>query len=44
MNRCGWVYGDYIMCCPARAAIGIAGLNKTYQIEVINPVAWKVAP
>jgi enamine deaminase RidA (YjgF/YER057c/UK114 family) len=38
------VYREYIKCCPARAAIGIAELNKTYQIEVINLVAWKVAP
>jgi enamine deaminase RidA (YjgF/YER057c/UK114 family) len=37
------VYREYIKCCPARAAIGIAELNKTYQIEVINLVAWKVA-
>jgi enamine deaminase RidA (YjgF/YER057c/UK114 family) len=38
------VYREYITCCPARAAIGVAALNKTYQIEVINLVAWKVAP
>jgi enamine deaminase RidA (YjgF/YER057c/UK114 family) len=38
------VYREYIECCPARAAIGVAALNKTYQIEVINLVAWKVAP
>jgi enamine deaminase RidA (YjgF/YER057c/UK114 family) len=38
------VYRDYIKCCPARAAVGIAALDKTYQIEVINLVAWKVSP
>jgi enamine deaminase RidA (YjgF/YER057c/UK114 family) len=38
------VYREFINCCPARAAIGVAALNKTYQIEVINLVAWKVAP
>jgi 2-iminobutanoate/2-iminopropanoate deaminase len=38
------IYREYITCCPARAAIGVAALNKTYQIEVINLVAWKVAP
>ena len=37
------VYREYITCCPARAAIGVAALNKAYQIEVINLVAWKVA-
>ena len=38
------VYREYIKCSPARAAIGVDALNKTYQIEVINLVAWKVAP
>jgi enamine deaminase RidA (YjgF/YER057c/UK114 family) len=37
------VYREFIHCCPARAAIGVAALNKSYQIEVINLVAWKVA-
>ncbi|MDR4506040.1 MAG: RidA family protein [Candidatus Scalindua sp.] len=37
------VYKKYIKCSPTRAAIGCQDLNKTYQIEVVNLVAYKVA-
>jgi len=40
MNR---VYRDFITCCPARAAIGIQSLNKTYQIEIVSLVAYRLA-
>ena len=36
------VYKDYIKCCPTRAAIGTHSLNKEYQIEVTDIIAWKV--
>mgnify|MGYP003513629066 CR=1 FL=1 len=41
MNRI--VYRKYIKCSPTRAAIGCQDLNKTYQIEIVNLVAYKVA-
>ncbi|MCP5004788.1 MAG: RidA family protein [Planctomycetes bacterium] len=37
------IYRKYIKCSPTRAAIGCQDLNKTYQIEVVNLVAYKVA-
>lgn len=37
------VYKQYIKCSPTRAAIGCQDLNKTYQIEVVNIIAYKVA-
>ena len=37
------VYRKYIKCSPTRAAIGCQDLNKTYQIEIVNLVAYKVA-
>ncbi|GJQ60143.1 MAG: RidA family protein [Candidatus Scalindua sp. AMX11] len=37
------IYKKYIKCSPTRAAIGCQDLNKTYQIEVVNLVAYKVA-
>lgn len=37
------VYRKYIKCSPTRAAIGCQDLNKTYQIEVVNLFAYKVA-
>jgi 2-iminobutanoate/2-iminopropanoate deaminase len=37
------VYRKYIKCSPTRAAIGCQDLNKTYQIEVVNLIAYKVA-
>ena len=37
------VYRKYIKCSPTRAAIGCHDLNKTYQIEVVNLIAYKVA-
>lgn len=36
------IYKDYIKCCPTRAAIGTHSLNKEYQIEVTDIIAWKV--
>lgn len=38
------VYRDYFKNAPTRAAIGTSGLNRTYQIEVANVVAYRVAP
>lgn len=37
------VYGKFIKCSPTRAAIGCQDINKTYQIEVVNLIAYKVA-
>ena len=37
------VYKEFIKSCPTRAAIGIQDLNKTYQIELVNVIAYKVA-
>lgn len=37
------VYKQYIKCSPTRAAIGCQDLNKTYQIEIVNIIAYKVA-
>lgn len=37
------VYKQYIKCSPTRATIGCQDLNKTYQIEVVNIIAYKVA-
>ena len=37
------VYRQYIKCSPTRAAIGCQDLNKTYQIEVVNLMAFKVS-
>jgi 2-iminobutanoate/2-iminopropanoate deaminase len=37
------VYRKYIRCSPTRAAIGCQDLNKSYQIEVVNLFAYKVA-
>ncbi|MCF6153958.1 MAG: RidA family protein [Candidatus Brocadia sp.] len=37
------VYREFIKSCPTRAAIGIQDLNKTYQIEIVNVIAYKVA-
>ena len=37
------VYRKYIKCSPNRAAIGCHDLNKTYQIEIVNLIAYKVA-
>jgi len=37
------IYKQYIKCSPTRAAIGCQDLNKEYQIEVINILAYKVA-
>lgn len=37
------VYRKYIKCSPTRVAIGCQDLNKTYQIEIVNLVAYKVA-
>ncbi len=37
------VYRKYIKCSPTRAAIGCQDLNKTYQIEVVNLIAYKVS-
>ncbi|MGR3178714.1 MAG: RidA family protein [Candidatus Anammoxibacter sp.] len=37
------VYRLYVKCSPTRAAIGCQDLNKEYQIEVINILAYKVA-
>ncbi len=37
------VYKQYIKCSPTRAAIGCQDLNKEYQIEVVNILAYKVA-
>ncbi len=36
------IYKNYIKCCPTRAAIGAHSLNKEYQIEVTDIIAWKV--
>lgn len=38
------VYREYFRFPPTRAAIGTSALNRTYQIEVVNLVAYKVAP
>jgi len=35
------VYREFITSCPTRAAIGIQDLNKTYQIEIVNIIAYK---
>ena len=37
------IYREYFSCCPSRAAIGCQDLNNTYQIEVVNLIAYKVA-
>lgn len=37
------VYRKFIKCSPTRAAIGCQDLNNTYQIEVVNVFAFKVA-
>lgn len=37
------VYKLYIKCSPTRAAIGCQDLNKEYQIEVVNILAYKVS-
>lgn len=37
------IYKQYIKCSPTRAAIGCQDLNKEYQIEVVNILAYKVA-
>lgn len=37
------VYRKYIKCSPTRAAIGCQELNKSYQIEIVNVIAYKVA-
>jgi 2-iminobutanoate/2-iminopropanoate deaminase len=37
------IYRKYIKCSPTRAAIGCQDLNKTYQIEIVSLVAYKVA-
>ena len=37
------VYRKYIKCSPTRAAIGCQDLNKMYQIEVVNLIAYKVS-
>ena len=37
------IYKKYIKCSPTRAAIGCQDLNKTYQIEIVNLFAYKVA-
>ncbi|OHB69029.1 MAG: hypothetical protein A2W17_02450 [Planctomycetes bacterium RBG_16_41_13] len=37
------VYREFVKSCPTRAAIGIQDLNKTYQIELVNIIAYKVA-
>jgi 2-iminobutanoate/2-iminopropanoate deaminase len=38
------VYRDYFPAPPTRAAIGVSDLNLTYQIEIVNVIAYKVAP
>jgi hypothetical protein len=37
------IYRNYIKCSPTRAAIGCQDLNKLYQIEIVNLLAYKVA-
>jgi enamine deaminase RidA (YjgF/YER057c/UK114 family) len=37
------VYREYFRLMPARAAIGAASLNRTYQIEVAGLIAYKIA-
>lgn len=37
------VYREFVKSCPTRAAIGIQNLNKTYQTEIVNVIAYKVA-
>ena len=37
------VYREFVKSCPTRAAIGIQNLNKTYQIEIVSVIAYKVA-
>ncbi len=37
------IYRKYIKCSPTRAVIGCQDLNKTYQIEIVNLFAYKVA-
>lgn len=37
------VYREFVKSCPTRAAIGIQNLNKIYQIEIVNVIAYKVA-
>lgn len=36
------IYRKYIKCSPTRAVIGCQDLNKTYQIEIVNLLAYKV--
>jgi 2-iminobutanoate/2-iminopropanoate deaminase len=36
------VYREYFKSPPTRATIGTVSLNKTYQIEVANVIAYKV--
>ena len=40
MNR---VYRDYFRCNPTRATIGAASLNRNYQIEIANLIAYRLA-
>lgn len=37
------IYKLYIKCSPTRAAIGCQDLNKEYQIEIVNVLAYKVS-
>ncbi len=37
------IYRKYIKCSPTRAVIGCQDLNKSYQIEIVNLFAYKVA-
>ncbi len=37
------IYRKYIKCSPTRAVIGCQDLNKSYQIEIVNLYAYKVA-
>ncbi len=37
------VFREFVKSCPTRAAIGIQTLNKTYQIELVSIIAYKVA-
>jgi 2-iminobutanoate/2-iminopropanoate deaminase len=37
------VYRAYFRCPPTRATIGTSGLNRGYEIEVANVVAFKLA-
>jgi enamine deaminase RidA (YjgF/YER057c/UK114 family) len=37
------IYREYLRCSPTRATIGTSGLNRGYEIEIVNVVAYKLA-